>query len=98
MSESSKIPLPNTKMLQLPVKTIPFLPLTHYKTIQTNWEKNKTYWNNIAYQFLQQKHNIDTSYLLGTVQLEDKSLQSWLENTQSIETPCDELGNANLLE
>ena len=50
------------KMLQSPIRTIPFLPLTHYKTIQTNREKNKTYWNNIAYQFLQQKHNVDTSH------------------------------------
>ena len=29
--------------------------------MQTNGEKNKTYWNNIAYQFLQQKHNADIS-------------------------------------
>jgi len=33
----------------------------NYKTIQVNREKNKMYWNNIAYQFLQQKYNINTS-------------------------------------
>jgi len=36
------------KTLQLPVKTIPFTPLDHYKTIQANGEKNRTYWNNIV--------------------------------------------------
>jgi len=35
--------------------------LTHYKTIQTNGEKKKMYWNDIVYQFMQQKHNADTS-------------------------------------
>jgi len=30
-------------ILQLLVKTILFLPPTHYKTIQVNEEKNKTY-------------------------------------------------------
>ena len=48
------------KKLQSPIKTIPFLPPNYYKTIQTNGKKNKTYWN-IVYQFLQQKHSIDTS-------------------------------------
>ena len=33
----------------IPVKTIPFTPLNHYKTIQANREKNRTYWNDIAY-------------------------------------------------
>ena len=50
------------KILQSPVKTILFLPPNYYKTIQVNREKNRTYWNNITYQFLQQKHNEDTSY------------------------------------
>ena len=49
------------KILQLSVKTIPFTPPSHYKTIQVNGEKKRTYWNNIVYQFLQQKHNVDTS-------------------------------------
>ena len=49
------------KILQLSVKTIPFTPPSHYKTIQVNGEKKRTYWNNIVYQFLQQKHNADTS-------------------------------------
>ena len=35
---------------------------SHYKTIQVNGEMNRTYWNNIIYQFLQQKHNANTSY------------------------------------
>jgi len=37
------------KTLQSSVKTIPLTPPSHYKTIQTNGEKNRTYWNNIAY-------------------------------------------------
>ena len=48
-------------MLQSPVKIILFLPPNHYKTIQVNEEKNRTYWSDIAYQFLQQKYNTDTS-------------------------------------
>ena len=49
------------KTLQSPIKTIPFLPQNYYKTIETNGKKNKIYWNNIVCQFLQQKHNTDTS-------------------------------------
>ena len=30
--------------------------------------------------------------------LKGKSLQSWLGHAQSVETPCDELGDADLLE
>ena len=30
--------------------------------------------------------------------LEGESLQNWLEHTQSVETPCNELGDANLSE
>jgi len=40
-------------MPQVLIKTISFLSPSHYKTTQTNREKNKTYWNNITYQFLQ---------------------------------------------
>ena len=50
------------KSLQLFVKIILFTPPNYYKTIQANREKNRAYWNNTTYQFLQQKHNIDTSY------------------------------------
>ena len=38
------------KILQSLVKIIPFTPPSHYKTIQANEEKNRTYLNNIAYQ------------------------------------------------
>ena len=31
------------KILQAPVKMIPFLSPSHYKTIQANGEKNRTY-------------------------------------------------------
>jgi len=55
--DSSGTPFPDTKILQaeinnlekvlkilqLLVKTILFLPPTHYKTIQANGEKNKIY-------------------------------------------------------
>jgi len=40
---------------------IPFTPSSYYKTIQANGKKNRIYWNDITYQFLQQKHNADTS-------------------------------------
>jgi len=50
------------KILQSSVKTISFPPPSHYKTIQVNGEKNRTYWNDIAYQFLQKKHNTNTSH------------------------------------
>lgn len=48
-------------MLQSLIKTISFLPSIYYKNMQTNGGKNKICWNNIAYQFLQQKHNADIS-------------------------------------
>ena len=38
------------KILQSLVKIIPFTAPSHYKTIQANKEKNRTYLNNIAYQ------------------------------------------------
>ena len=38
------------KILQSLVKIISFTPSSHYKTIQANEEKNRTYLNNIAYQ------------------------------------------------
>ena len=46
------------KMLQLPMKTIPFLPLLYYKAIQHNEEKD---WKEITAEFIKQKHNSDTS-------------------------------------
>ena len=66
ISSSSEISLPDNqiiqdevnnlenvlKTLQSPGKTIPFTPSGYYKTIQANRENNRTYWNNIAYQFL----------------------------------------------
>lgn len=46
------------KMLQSPMKTIPFFLLPHYKAIQHNGEKD---WKEITAEFIKQKHNSDTS-------------------------------------
>ena len=76
LSEASRPPIPEPilikeginnfkkklKILQSPTKTIPFLPLTHYKFIQSDEEKNIQYWNEIATEFVKQKYNTNTSY------------------------------------
>ena len=49
------------KTLQSPTKTIPFLLLSYYKTIQQNREKNIQYWKEIIAEFIKQKHNLYTS-------------------------------------
>jgi len=49
------------KTLQSLTKTILFLLLSHYKTIQQNEEKDIQYWKEIIAEFIKQKHNSDTS-------------------------------------
>lgn len=75
LSESSRLPKPEPillkkeidnlektlKILQFPVKTIPFLLLAHYKSIQLDGEKNTQYRNKITVEFIKQKHNSNTS-------------------------------------
>jgi len=46
------------KILQSPMKTIPFFLLPYYKAIQHNEEK---YWKEITAEFIKQKHNSNTS-------------------------------------
>ena len=49
------------KILQSPVKTIPFLSLSYYKAIWQNGEKDIQYWKEFIAEFIKQKHNSDTS-------------------------------------
>ena len=37
-------------------------------------------------------------FVLGTVYTRGESLQNWLRHAQSVETPCNELSNVDLLE
>jgi len=75
-SEASRLPIPKLnlikeevnnfkrelKILQSLTKTIPFLPLTHYKFIQSDKKKNIQYQNEIAAEFIKQKYNTNTSH------------------------------------
>jgi len=47
------------KFLQLPVKTVPFHLPPYYKSLWQKEEQNKQYWNEIAVEFLKQKHNVN---------------------------------------
>jgi len=47
--------------MQSPVKTIPFYPLPHYKSLRPQEKQNKQYWNKIAIIFLEKKYNTDTT-------------------------------------
>ena len=49
------------KYMQLSIKTIPFYPTSHYKSIQPQGEQNKQYWNKLAIEFLKRKHNANTT-------------------------------------
>ena len=49
------------KTLQVPVKTIPFYPLSQYKTLQKHGEQDKQYWKEITIEFIKQKHNANIS-------------------------------------
>jgi len=49
------------KFLQALVKTTPFYPPPHYKSLQSNKEQDKQYWKEVAIKFLKQKHNADTT-------------------------------------
>ena len=47
------------KFMQAPIKTVPFYPPSHYKSIQPQGEQDEQYWNKIAIKFLKRKHNVD---------------------------------------
>ena len=49
------------KILQSPIKTIPFLSLAHYKTIWQDGENNIQYWKEIVAEFIKWKHNLNMS-------------------------------------
>ena len=50
------------KILQSPMKTIPFLLSVYYKSIWLDRENNIQYWNEITAEFIKQKHNSNTSH------------------------------------
>jgi len=49
------------KHMQSPVKTILFYLPSHYKYLKPKEEQDKQYWNEVAIEFLKQKHNANTT-------------------------------------
>ena len=49
------------KYMQSPIKTMPFYPPLHYKSLWPQEKQNEQYWNEITIEFLKQKHNADTT-------------------------------------
>ena len=47
------------KLLQALVRTTPFYPPPHYKSLQPNRKQDEQYWKKVAVKFLKQKYNTD---------------------------------------
>ena len=49
------------KFIQALIKTTPFYPPPHYKSLYSQEELDKQYWNKVAVVFLEKKHNANTT-------------------------------------
>ena len=49
------------KFIQALIKTTPFYPPPYYKSLYSQEELDKQYWNKVAVVFLEKKHNANTT-------------------------------------